>query len=229
MNIESMKMPPKKMFVISGVIALVVCTSSLAVYFYLHARELEKRPDKQNELIQQTISAVSKLIALPAGEQPTVATISDPEKLKSQPFFASSVIGDKVLVYQGAKKAILYRPSENKIMEVSSITISDISTQSSTQKQEIRVVLYNGTTETGLTKKYETEFKTKLPNATIIDRDNAKRSDYATSLLIDLTGAKETEGKGLAKTLDMEYGTLPKGEIKPTGADFLIIVGEDKK
>ncbi|MCJ7826436.1 LytR C-terminal domain-containing protein, partial [Patescibacteria group bacterium] len=227
----SMKMPSKKVLVISGVIALVVCTSSLAIYFYLHARELEKRPaaDKQNELIQQTISAVSKLIALPAGEQPTVATISDPEKLKGQPFFASSVIGDKVLVYQGAKKAILYRPSENKIIEVSSITISDISTQSATQKQEIRVVLYNGTTVTGLTKKYETTLKNSIPTAVVVDRDNAKSSTYETSLFIDLTGTKEAEAKELASKLGISYGVFPDGEVKPTGADFLIIVGADNK
>jgi len=221
----------KRLFIVTGIAIVIGALLATSVYFYLHARELEKRPlaDKQTEQMKQTVAAVSKLIALPTGEQPTVVTVSDPEKLKSQPFFAQSVIGDKVLVYQAAKKAILYRPSENKIIEVSSITVSDISTQSATQKQEIRVVLYNGTTASGLTKKYETTLKNSIPTAVIVDRDNAKSSTYETSLFIDLTGTKETEAKELASKLGISYGIIPEGEIKPTGADFLIIVGADKK
>lgn len=50
-------------------------------------------------------------------ETPTIATVSDITKLQGQPFFAKAQNGDKVYVYSNAKKAILYRPSENKIIE----------------------------------------------------------------------------------------------------------------
>lgn len=66
----------------------------------------------------QLIEEISQLITLPTGEKPTVATVADPEKLKSQPFFAQTVVGDKVLIYPKAHEAILYRPSEHKLIAV---------------------------------------------------------------------------------------------------------------
>ncbi len=70
------------------------------------------------------ISDISKLIDLPKDEKPTIATVSDAEKIKSQVFFAKAVNGDKVLIYTNAKKAILYRPSEKRIIEVGAVNIN---------------------------------------------------------------------------------------------------------
>ena len=61
---------------------------------------------------------------LPEGETPTVATISDKEKLTGQPFFKSPENGDILFAYTTAMKAILYRPSTNKIINVAPITIN---------------------------------------------------------------------------------------------------------
>lgn len=67
---------------------------------------------------------VAKLIELP-NENPTVATVVDVDKLKSQPFFASAQNGDRVLIFAQAKKAVLYRPGTKKIVEVAPINIGD--------------------------------------------------------------------------------------------------------
>ena len=74
------------------------------------------------EVIADTIAAVSRLIVLPEGEEPTIATVTDPEKLKDQPFFARAKPGDKVLLYTQAKKAYLYDPVADKLLEVAPIT-----------------------------------------------------------------------------------------------------------
>ncbi len=76
------------------------------------------------------IAAVSKLIALPTTEKPTIATVTDITKLKDQPFFKSAKNGDKVLVYSNAKQAILYRPKENRIIEVGSVNINSTTSPS---------------------------------------------------------------------------------------------------
>ncbi|PIR80160.1 MAG: hypothetical protein COU25_01495, partial [Candidatus Levybacteria bacterium CG10_big_fil_rev_8_21_14_0_10_35_13] len=55
---------------------------------------------------------------------PTIATITDKSQLSTQPFFNNAVDGDKVLVYANAKKAILYRPSTDKIIEVAPVNIT---------------------------------------------------------------------------------------------------------
>lgn len=71
---------------------------------------------------EDTVARVGKLIVLPEGEDPTVATVTDPEKLRDQSFFANAKKGDKVLIYTRAKKAYLYDPSLNKLIEVAPIT-----------------------------------------------------------------------------------------------------------
>lgn len=77
---------------------------------------------------EQLKSQVAALIDLPA-ESPTIATVVDVEKLKTQAFFAKAQNGDKVLMFPEAKKAILYRPSTNKIIEVAPINLGDGNTQ----------------------------------------------------------------------------------------------------
>lgn len=64
------------------------------------------------------VQRVSRHILLPSGEQPTVATVSDVNKVRNQTFFAHAATGDKVLIYANAKKAYLYRPSIDRVIEV---------------------------------------------------------------------------------------------------------------
>lgn len=74
--------------------------------------------------VENLIDEIGKLIRLPQDDSPTVATVTDAEKLKSQPFFAEAQNGDKVLIYTNSKKIYLYRPSEKKIIEASIINIA---------------------------------------------------------------------------------------------------------
>lgn len=71
------------------------------------------------------LEKVGQLIVLPSDEQPTIATVEDTTKLQDQPFFAKAQIGDKVIIYNKAKKAILYRPEENKIIELAPLNIGN--------------------------------------------------------------------------------------------------------
>lgn len=100
------------------------------------AKQLETFKKDPNAAAQaeanKTIEAVGKLYSLPKGEQPSVATVNDKAKLKDQPFFAQAENGDVTLIYSTAKLAILYRPSTNKIINVSSVTIQDQPAQTPT-------------------------------------------------------------------------------------------------
>lgn len=109
-------------FLIIGLVLLLLVTSSGSAYFY-KKYSTTKKQDPQQELID-TIADVSKLMVLPTNETPTLATVSDPEKLKDQAFFAQAKVGDKVLIYTQARKAILYSPSKNMIIEVSPLNIN---------------------------------------------------------------------------------------------------------
>lgn len=79
--------------------------------------------ERVQEEIDDLVAEVGKLIVLPEGEDPTIATVTDPEKLRDQVFFANAKEGDKVLIYTKAQKAYLYDPNIHKLLEVAPLTI----------------------------------------------------------------------------------------------------------
>ena len=74
------------------------------------------------------IAKVGKLIELPQGETPTVATVTDPDKLKAQAFFVNAKAGDIVLLYTIAHKAYLYDPLQNILVDVAPISTAAATT-----------------------------------------------------------------------------------------------------
>jgi|SRR3989339_148153 len=92
---------------------------------YQSAQERLNNPEiTAQEEVTRLVAAIGKLMELPTDEQPNVATVLDKEKLKDQPFFAKAENGDKVVIYSKAMKAILYRESSNKIVDVAPIQIA---------------------------------------------------------------------------------------------------------
>lgn len=79
-------------------------------------------PAAATQQANDVIDKVSKLVVVPANETPTVVNVSNVEKLKDQAFFAKAKDGDKVVVYAKQKQAILYRPSTNQIVNISTVT-----------------------------------------------------------------------------------------------------------
>ncbi len=107
------------------IIPIVAIAAIVAAgYFYNQVRVLKQSPQAQAlaEASDLTLK-VGKLIVLPKGETPTVATVSDPAALKDQPFFALAQKGDKVLIYAQAKEAVLYSVTLNKILNLAPLNI----------------------------------------------------------------------------------------------------------
>jgi hypothetical protein len=111
------------------VIAIVAITIIGLSYGYIHTRNQLKslssnpKENAQNES-QKLEDKVSKLIVLPTDEKPTAATVNDVSKLKNQEFFSRAQNGDKVLVYAKSGRAVLYRPSINKVVEYSKVNLN---------------------------------------------------------------------------------------------------------
>lgn len=216
----------KKLLPLTG-FPLAIISLVAAGYFYIQFRDSQTKlanPSAANVTEMRTlVTRVGKLMVLPVGEDPTIATVTDNSKLKEQAFFAQSQNGDKVLIYTGAKKAILYRPSLNMIVDVAPVNIGS---QSATPVvKPSTFVLLNGTSTSGLTKTYETALKAKIPDAEVLDRDNAKGS-YEKSVLVNVSGS--SKAGEYANLLGLTLVPLPAGEATPS-ADFLIILGSDKK
>ncbi len=113
-----------KPLVVPALAILLVGVSIAAISLYQKVTMLEQSSTsaKQQE-VAAIVAKVGKLIVLPEGETPTVATVTDPDKLKDQAFFANAKSGDKVLVYANAKKAFLYDPVNDKLIDVAPLNI----------------------------------------------------------------------------------------------------------
>ena len=122
------KLSRKKLITVLILIVLLI----IAVFAYQKYDELKKENQKlsnpqeaQRLETEILLERVAKHIEVPQGEQPTVATVVDASKLKNQAFFKNAQNGDKVLLFAQAKKAILYRPSTDKVVEVAPINIGE--------------------------------------------------------------------------------------------------------
>lgn len=126
-NSKSHSMSKLRPFVLYIVLAVVALAGAGTGYFYYRQyTALKANPGATAQAETEALVArVSKLIVLPEGETPTVATVQDPEKLKDQAFFVNAKVGFKVLIYTNAKKAILYDPVANKIVEVAPVNIGN--------------------------------------------------------------------------------------------------------
>jgi len=76
--------------------------------------------------VQALLDKIGKLIVLPAGEEPTVATITDADALKKeQQFYQDASNGDKVVIYVQAKKAVIYNEAKNILVNVGPIFVNE--------------------------------------------------------------------------------------------------------
>lgn len=66
---------------------------------------------------------VGRLVDLPSDETPQVAPINDVAPFLNQPFFARARVGDVLIIYMQKHVAILYSSAENKIVNMSKISV----------------------------------------------------------------------------------------------------------
>lgn len=221
--------------ILIGLTLVAVLGLVFGIYYFYQYQKTQKNVTNpavagQFEL-KDTVEKVGRLVELPVDEEPTLATVSDVTKLKNQPFFIKARNGDKVLIYQKAKKAILYRPSTNKIVEYGPISLgsaeqTSASPSAAVTPTSVKVALYNGTKTAGFANSVEKDLKTKAPNITVVSKGNASKSDYIKTLVVDLTGTNTADAKSIAQLLNGEVGKLPAGESASPSADILVILGK---
>ncbi len=118
----------KRNIILTFVLLLFLASSASGIYFYTQWKKAVTIPDTTEE-IEEVTSVLAGFMELPQGEDPTIATVVDREKLQDQPFFLNAQNGDRVVIYTNAKKAILYRPSTKKVIEVAPIYFDETGAQ----------------------------------------------------------------------------------------------------
>lgn len=222
------------------VLTVLLCLSvGIAGYFYYQYHNSAQVKD--TEEIAELTKTIGKFMELPGDETPTLATVTDREKLADQPFFRKSENGDKVLIYTNSGRAILYRPSAKKIVDVTTINVNAQANQpaqspetKATSENNVQtqattgptVALYNGSTKVGVTNMLEDQIKVKFSDISVVVKDKAAKSDYSDNIIVDISGKNAVLAKNIAESFGGTVGTLPSGETAP-GADILVIVGNN--
>jgi hypothetical protein len=204
--------------------------------FYSSLRFIQTNPERFGLLKGQTIlereeqnliNKVDKLLDLPEDEDPTVATVTDASKLSEQVFFEKAQEGDKVLIYTNAKKVILYRPSEDRVVEVGTVNIDN---QEGLEQEEapLSFAILNSTQDTNIRVGLEEQINNLYPDAQIIQIGRTQ-SSYSESILVNVGNISQDTAQEVSDSLDIELGDLPSGESVDEGVDFVIIIGSDQE
>lgn len=110
------KVASKSVILATACVFLILGIGLTAGYFVVREVNSQGMTPAEKE-VKMVTEQVGRLALLPA-ETPTIATVDDVTKLSDKTFFAHAENGDKVLFFAIAKKAILYRPTVGKIVEM---------------------------------------------------------------------------------------------------------------
>lgn len=121
------------------VVGLILVVGAWILNNYLETRNQLNQLANPKTSTQTEISIITdqirSTVELPANETPTIATVSDVEKLKGQNFFKNAENGDKVLIYSQAGKALLYRYNTKKVIEYSNVNLGGNANNNQNEQQ----------------------------------------------------------------------------------------------
>ena len=217
---------------IAGIFAALALVPSVYFYDQYKGAQVQLRAEGRApaSTAQDIESLVGKHMSLPK-ESPSIARVSDKTALNGQAFFKQAQDGDKVLIYKKAKMAILYRPSTDRIINVSTISIDEVAEEEASPAatptvttQAIVVAVYNASTTPGVARRVMTQIEKAYPSVTAGSLTDA-RGNYPKTIVIPFNNDVKSAASQIAKTLGATVGTRPPTEASPS-ADILVIAAE---
>lgn len=214
--------------IIAGVVTATQLRKTEALQAQLQAGTSSSQLIAQTE-VRELVTAVSKLLVLPENEDPTIATVTDPSKLEGQEFFTAAQNGDKVLIYAKAKKAVLYRPSDNKIIEVAPVNIDGSesaeprvagSVSEITDKSRISINIKNASNSKDLAQRVAASLKLKGFQSVVLNDVPVGSSDN-TSL------AYGEQFKSIAPEINKAINNQATAQLQVGSSDITLILGSD--
>ena len=107
----------KKVLIV--LVALLVVVLGTSIYFFIKYQSLAQDPTLQAKAkTAEVVKELSKLMVVPNDPNTVMATITDKSKLAGQKFFDLAQNGDEVVLFPGALKAVIYRPSTHRIVDI---------------------------------------------------------------------------------------------------------------
>jgi FtsZ-interacting cell division protein ZipA len=222
-SIKSKTTKPKKLKASQRLVTIAVGVVAIAALIgvgvlYRSNQQLKSDPKTLQKAQAKESSdlkaKVAKLIEVPKDENPTIATVESKDKLKEQPFFKDAQNGDKLLIFPQAKKAVLYRVSENRLINVGPIAVTG-DQKAATKK--VKLVTYKSNTETKAA-------LAKISGLEISSEVDAQLRNYTKPQVVDVSGKGEAGAQQIADAIGGEVvKALPQGEVNGEGADFIVL------
>lgn len=205
----------KKTLLLGAIILPFIALAAFGGYYFKQYNELKKTPITAEQAAadeeSRVLEAVSKLYDVPKDEKPQIAAVKDKEVLKKENpvFFDKVENGDRLLLYQKAQLALLYRPSTNQLIKVGPLQV---------QNNPVIKIVGRASDKAAVEK--------ALTGANLAFKDGGEpKGNPANVTIVDLKGTNAAMAQQLAGLLKGQVGPLPDGEDRPTDADILIIVG----
>jgi hypothetical protein len=215
--------PVKKIVLIAVLVLGYLGLAGAGGYFYWRYRQVMENPAKYIDIKkyaptpeqenQQLLEQIGSLITLPKDETPVITTIKDVEKLKNDQFFADAMNGDRLVIFQAAKQAILYRESERKIIKAGPVLLPE------SEKKKVSLV---ASAEQGaaLQKQLTDTYKDDAQVLATV----APAMMHESLVVVDVSGKNAQLAQKIATTLGGTVATaMPEGEPVPTGAELVVI------
>ncbi len=250
--VEPHTQAPKPFFLIT-IIAIVLIAAAIILFnnfFNIDKQTENTATQPQNNTavdvndLENLKTRVSQLIQVNSSEEPTIATVNDPEILRqNQPvFYKDAEVGDRLLVW--SDKAVLYSTKKDKLLsvmlingedteqiqqEVVATTTQDVAesdaVESTIEEEDPSITVLNGTRIAGLAGKMRSELTSKdIPVDKIGD---AAIKTYSTTTIIKNSDEEMPATlKTLQQALGAELSEPLEGENRLEG-DYVVIVGTD--
>lgn len=117
-----------KRIVFTSILLLAI---GAGIFFFIKYRQAVN--DNPQTEARSLTSTIGKNVQLP-DENPTIATVADKNKLANKALANKAKNGDKLLIYTGSKRLILYRPSDKKVIDMLSISSENANQNQGTEK-----------------------------------------------------------------------------------------------
>lgn len=190
-----------KLKLAAGIMAVAVLTG-LIVIIQLRPAELTN---------DQIVVQISRELSINGDGNPAILSVVDDNKT-TQPFLEQAQNGDKVVLYYKAKKAVLFRPSEQRIVHEGAYVPPDA-----------KIFVRKGTSDNGRVTALKEQLK-GMQDVELTSEDVSPRQDYQGLTLVHVTDRYDDKIMELEKLLNTKVVRMPAGESFPD-ADILIIVG----
>lgn len=244
---------------ILGVALLLLIVGGYFSFSYLKTRDELSRYETNNSIKSikekdELLKELNKLVLLPQDEEPTIATVADAFRLRGQKFFERAENGDKVLVYANTQRAILYRPSTKKVIEIAPVNINNAeeaisgntqiaesksnnyvlgeSTKNENkpeeqEKEPAKLAVYNGTTVNGLAKDIQNYLEKRFGKSVLsVEKIQNAEDYYDETIIIDVTSKYQELARDIEGMINGEIIEKPE-DVNFPEVDLIVIAGKD--